>query len=115
MSGFLSKILKRLWSAGARGRQDRPSPRPVAIVIPPAAATPRARYFIATARRLGEARAAVYHGASGRIAAVVDSAEKAATLCDTLNLACGVPPSRKLLGVLHHGVDERARKDGHPV
>ena len=115
MPDFLSKILKRLWRVDARRRQDRPPPRPAAILIPSLPATPPASYFVATSCRLSETRFAVYHGGTGRIAAVVENFEKAATLCDTLNLACGVPPSRRLLGVLHHGVDERARKDGHPV
>lgn len=60
-----------------------------------------AHYRVAASRWPWRHGFAVYHDATGGIAAVTSTSEQAQTLCDTLNLACGEPPSRKLLDAIH--------------
>ncbi len=62
------------------------------------------RYFVTTPSWLGNPAYTVFCAATGRAIASFDTEEQAMILRDTLNLACGCPPSRRLLDAVHQGV-----------
>jgi len=114
MPQFIKKLLERFAFRRAAPQDSGNAAQLLEPHTPIAAPRPIPAYRVAAPCRLGASGAVVYHGATGRIAAFADTAEKAITLCDTLNLACGSPPSRKLLAVLYQDADTVAPEDEQP-
>jgi hypothetical protein len=79
------------------------------IAAPPAAPAPAARGFYTMAAPVWRTddRHGIYRGLSGDAIAVVENLDQALTLQDTLNLANGDRPSRRLLDAIY-GEDSQA-------
>jgi len=77
-------------------RWRRPAPLPAA----PSRAARRFYTVVAPVWRTDEQRG-VYRGLSGDAIAIVQNDDQALTLQDTLNLANGDPPSRRLLDAVY--------------
>ena len=76
------------------------SRRPAAPLAPPPR-VPRGFYTVVAPVWRTDERRGIYRGLSGDAIAIVASLDQALTLQDTLNLANGDPPSRRLLDAIY--------------
>jgi hypothetical protein len=89
------------------------SRRPAAL---PTARTPAARGFYTVVAPVWrtDAQRGIYRGLSGDAIAIVQNLDQALTLQDTLNLANGDPPSRRLLDAIYREKSETVESATRP-